>query len=614
MRRISIRTLLALSIGGLVLIATGSVLWIAVRANTTNTIELLNSRMVLVLDGIENEVRDKLDSAASMVEGVAAEMETTHFRAAATDEVLDALTVVLATAPEVDVLVYWDRNFVRRGVYRDKDGSLKRLSPQAETDPRVRKRLSAIPADSRYLWGEPVVDNGETYLNVVARVAARGVDVAYVGAAASLTQFSRFVTEVGRKYEATAFMLYGRNYLLAHPSLDVENGEPGMGLGVIPVSESRDPVIANLAKGVAVSYAGQARAQGIEVERIDVDENVYLAMFRWVDGYGPEAIAVGAYYPRTEISDTLERLMMSAVAGLTVVVIAVIAAFVLGGFIARPVRRLADSASAVARLELADASRPAASAIAELDQQARAFNLMLDGLRVFETYVPRQLVQRLVELGGQHTVASEAREVTVMFTDIAGFTAIADRMGAEETAAFLNRHFGILADCIAVESGTIDKYIGDAIMAFWGAPDRMEDHAARAVAAARRIARTVTADNRRRANKGLKPVRVRIGMHSGNAVVGNIGAPGRVNYTMVGDTVNVAQRIESLGHKLDTGADVTVLMSARTARQAGVGSEGEDVGEHALAGVPHPVAVVRLHTHVEPTLAAPPEAEPAAVK
>ena len=190
---------------------------------------------------------------------------------------------------------------------------------------------------------------------------------------------------------------------------------------------------------------------------------------------------------------------------------------------------------------------PRRSSVAEIDEQVRAFNLMLDALKVFQTYVPRKLVERLVALGGGEGMPSETRELTVMFTDIVTFSEIAERMGAEETAAFLNRHFGMLADCIRAEHGTIDKYIGDAVMAFWGAPERLDDHAARAVQAARRIAETITADNQRRARKGLSPVRVRIGLHSGPAVVGNIGAPDRVNYTIVGDTVNDAQRLSRSG-------------------------------------------------------------------
>jgi adenylate cyclase len=123
----------------------------------------------------------------------------------------------------------------------------------------------------------------------------------------------------------------------------------------------------------------------------------------------------------------------------------------------------------------------------------------------------------------------------------------------------------------------------------------MEDHATHAVAAAVRISATLIADNTRRAKKGLKPVRIRIGIHTGPALVGNIGARGRVNYTIVGDTVNDAQRLEALGRKLDAGDDVTVLMSADTAGHAGLRPEDiEDVGAHPLAGGPHAVPIRRL--------------------
>jgi adenylate cyclase len=329
--------------------------------------------------------------------------------------------------------------------------------------------------------------------------------------------------------------------------------------------------------------------------RVDTDDGQHVVMYRWLEGYGEKPIAVGAYFARTEVIDELERLAVSGVAGIVVTVVAVVAAILLGGLIARPVSRLALSASAVARLDLDGAAPAPASTIAEVDEQARAFNLMLDALKVFETYVPRRLVQRLVARGGGRAMPSEIRELTVMFTDIESFTVIAERMGAEETAAFLNRHFGLLGECIRAENGTIDKYIGDAVMAFWGAPDPMDDHAERAVRAALEIARSITADNRRRARKGLRPVRVRIGLHSGPAVVGNIGAPDRVNYTIIGDTVNVAHRLESLGHHLDAGADVTILVSAGTAALAGLGPElAEDVGAYHLDGVPHPVAIRRV--------------------
>ena len=144
-------------------------------------------------------------------------------------------------------------------------------------------------------------------------------------------------------------------------------------------------------------------------------------------------------------------------------------------------------------------------------------------------------------------VAVERRDMTVMFTDIPGFTTLSEQLSATEVANLLNDHFTLVAGCVEAEEGTIDKYIGDSVMAFWGAPSKQPDHAARAIRAALAIAETVRADNAIRRTDGRQEVRIRIGIHSGPALAGNIGAPGRINYTLVGDTVNAANRIEQLG-------------------------------------------------------------------
>jgi adenylate cyclase len=589
---IRIRSLLALSMGGLVLVATATVLTIALFASATNTFELLNDRTVLIIDGIEEEVRDKFDAASEVVNGLVREIRTGTLQDASPDELQQAMSVALATTPEIQVLLYWDHDMRRRLVARQPDGTLVKQGPEPEANPAIRAGLGAMPKRARQ-WGEPVVEGGFTYLNYAAAVNSDTSDAAFVVAAVSLEQFSNFVADIGRRQGATAFILYGTDNVLAHPNF-VET-EMTTGHAVVPIARAGDPVLANLAYGTPVEFMGSARRQFVETFRVNVGGSRYLVMYRLLYGYGPQPIAVGAYFPRMEIADSLERLAFSAVAGIFIAIIGVIAAIVIGGLISRPVRRLAASASAVARLDLDAVESPPASPVAEVDEQARAFGLMLDALKVFQTYVPRSLVQRLVELGGEQGMPSETRELTVMFTDMVHFSEISERMGAEDTAAFLNRHFGLLDTCIKAEDGTIDKYIGDAVMAFWGAPDRMEDHAAHAVAAARRIAETLTADNQRRAGKGLRPVRVRIGIHSGVVLVGNIGAPTRVNYTVVGDTVNDAERLEALGRRFDVGDDVTVLMSVETAHLAGLGpDETEDLGMHPLAGSEHEVAVCRL--------------------
>ena len=182
-----------------------------------------------------------------------------------------------------------------------------------------------------------------------------------------------------------------------------------------------------------------------------------------------------------------------------------------------------------------------------------------------------------------------------MFTDIAGFTSHAEGRPAQEVAEFLNNHFALLADSIEAEGGTVDKFIGDAVMAFWGAPEAQADHAERACRAALSIVDAVHADNQRRQAEGQPAIRVRVGLHSGPVIVGNIGAPGRINYTIVGDTVNTCQRLEQLGKTAGPrDAEVVVLVSAATAALVGPGFTLVRAGKHQVPGRRGRVEIFRL--------------------
>ncbi len=221
----------------------------------------------------------------------------------------------------------------------------------------------------------------------------------------------------------------------------------------------------------------------------------------------------------------------------------------------------------------------------ELDQQAKSFNAMLRALRWFELYIPRKVVERLVKRGDIDDTISSAREITVMFTDIAGFSSVAENLSAPDVAALVNRHFEIVAGCIEAEDGTVDKFIGDSVMAFWGAPDAQPDAAERACRAALAIAEGIRAENVRRRSGGEAPLGIRIGIHSGSATVGNIGSPGRINYTIIGDAVNVGQRLEQLGKTLcPEGSETAILISGATAAGLGPEFHPTPVGIHSVKG------------------------------
>jgi adenylate cyclase len=248
---------------------------------------------------------------------------------------------------------------------------------------------------------------------------------------------------------------------------------------------------------------------------------------------------------------------------------------------------------AVESLELDKAPVLKPGPFRETAAAAHAFNDMMRGLNSFTTYVPHQLVRRLVKRG---QTQSEEREVSVMFTDIVGFTPLAARLEPTALASLLNRHFALIAHEIEATEGTLDKYIGDCVMAFWGAPDTQMDHRLRAVTTAMAICRVMAKDNERRKRKGLKPVRIRIGLTSGPVVVGNVGAPGRINYTLIGDTVNRAQRLEQLSKRYMQDDEICcVLASAELADLLPEGlARAEHIGPVRLAGQDHDTEVVRL--------------------
>jgi adenylate cyclase len=147
---------------------------------------------------------------------------------------------------------------------------------------------------------------------------------------------------------------------------------------------------------------------------------------------------------------------------------------------------------------------------------------------------------REIELGG------EKKEITILFTDIQDFTTIAEALPTEELMSLLGEYFDLLSKIILEHQGTIDKYIGDSIMAFWGAPIENKDHALLACKAALACQEAVIKLNEKRKEKGQPEFFTRIGITTGVAIVGNIGTEKRMNYTVIGDIVNTASRFQNI--------------------------------------------------------------------
>ncbi|MFZ2490970.1 MAG: adenylate/guanylate cyclase domain-containing protein [Thermoanaerobaculia bacterium] len=171
-------------------------------------------------------------------------------------------------------------------------------------------------------------------------------------------------------------------------------------------------------------------------------------------------------------------------------------------------------------------------------------------------------------------------EVSILFADISGFTSVSETKKPEEVAEFLSHFFGSAVDAIFTYGGTLDKFIGDAVMAFFGAPIPQDDHADRAIMAGLRLQEGVATWNQLRESQGLPVVRIRIGINSGPAVVGNVGTEKRVDYTVLGSSVNIASRLES-----GVAKPGQLVISQNTLDRLVGSFKMESLGEFALKGL-----------------------------
>ncbi|MEZ5870318.1 MAG: adenylate/guanylate cyclase domain-containing protein [Nitratireductor sp.] len=599
--RLSLRWLLALSFGGLVAISVAAVLAISVMANFANTYSLLNERAISLINGMVRSIKVETDQAERVVSTFATEFSDGRFNVTDRDTISRQMTAFLRAVPVVEGILIFDGNGEGIGEIRAADGKITPAGTRfLGTKTFSQLQLHPGTALDSAFWGPPVSISGARYHNISQALVRDSKVEGHVVVLIDQASMNRIMADLGKQNDTTVFVLTSDNQVVGHSG----RADLFRDRNTIPLNAFPDQVLHQLPNARVSDEFAAASSHEVKVFETGDGFGGYVFITRQLPGYADHPYTLGAYFSKTDIGSEIRRAMKSMLAGLAGLAAAVLAAILLGKRISRPMARIADTAGKFSAFKLHDIDVLPRSRITEIDEQAQALNRLSTAMIEFSRYVPHEIVSSLVRYGPEATRPVE-REVTIMFTDIAGFTTISERMNASQTAELLNRHFARICEHVDATHGTVDKFMGDGLMAFWGAPLNDPDHVAHALAAARAIAASVIEENVTRRARDRKPLRLRIGIHTGKVVVGNIGGEERQNYTMVGDAVNVTQRLENMGKEMMRPQDdVIVLVSGAVVEQADSEAGFIPAGTRVLPGREKPVQVclLKLDSEQQPNI------------
>jgi class 3 adenylate cyclase len=597
--RAPIWLVLALAFSGLVVLTTAVVaarLYSAAFRSTGDLVaEMGDTRTSALAEAVKAELQPAEDASRFLAEYILSN------RVAVDDDrrIQDLLLGSLAASPQVIGVAFIRSDLHTVAAARTINGMpFATTALSALEDPMFRLVYRNGAAMQQRDWGKPIFWPGldVTGLPLLAPLRRNGAVIGVIATLISVPDLSRRVIARTAESGVDTFVMLDDTSLIVHSALSEPEHQGSDDRPLPKAAEVEDPVLQAfdpMNRDDPQLHPGRPLNFSVQLQHVGDTPWIYLS--RAIDVVGSRPWVAVLAIRASDIEVQFNNLQMALWVSLAVAAAALIGALYLGRSISRPIHHFAGAIRHLSALEFDKAQPMKGSWLREFDIAAEAYNGMRSGLTWLSTYVPRTLVPALMEPDSADSFTAKEREVTVLFTDIIGFTAIGHRLRPPALARFLNRHFEILGEAIEAEGGTIDKYIGDSVMAFWGAPMAQGDHAERAARAAVEIGRRLRADNARRKRKGLNPVRVRIGLHTGTALAGNIGATGRINYTLVGETVNVAQRLEQFAKEIDDGhSEVIIVASGDVAGRLPVEIPQRPLGEHAVVERGDPMPVFRL--------------------
>jgi adenylate cyclase len=604
-RRIPLRTSLVTLIAILIVLTGTVTLGLMVSAQRRNITYLADGMIAEISARVMQRTGNYFGPAERTLGSLQYLMENGTVDPARRLALIDVMRQAITTNPEFAAVYFGDASGAFTMVKRMPDGSLSNRiitrtrdavsvtwehanleyarsfasgteSPETGYDPRTRGWYRDALASGRRIWTNVYLFASDNMLGISNAVAVRrgGAVSGVLAIDIGLAELSYFLGSLDVSENGKAYILDGKNELVALSmprGSDLSalfsgrpTGSASSSANLVLADETRDELVresflASLRaadKGASFSFRAGGEKYLSRIIRFPQD-----ALFAW---------KIGIVLPEARIYEYVNQTSRIVLyAALLIIVVAIGLGVNFSRAITVPLRRLSREMERIRDFDLSG-SLDITSRITEVHSMTDAFASMKHGLAAFNKYVPSKLVAQLIRLGEEPRIGGRRRELTLLFSDVADFTTISEQLSPEELVDQMAVYFAALSNVIMGHRGTVDKYIGDAIMAFWNAPVPVEDHARAACGAALACQRALRGLRAGGAKRGGRPVplfeaRTRMGIHTGEVIVGNMGSEERLNYTAIGDSVNLASRLEGLNKVYGT----TIIVSETTRAAAG---------------------------------------------
>ncbi len=561
-RQISLTRLLTYGFGVVLLAGLSGVLYLGVEGAERNTRELLNKLMESTMSAVDGQVTGHVGPVTEQLLYLQTELE--QGRVSVDDEPSLRLLLggALASTPQVLGLSLFHADqrvsFVSRA-----EGDLVSGRWRVRHGQRIDYLLRHPP--SAITWLPPVWSSRLKRAIVPVLVAIyqerqfKGLLVAPIDLQAISAFFSSLSERVGFK----VFALYGEDRVLAYPDLlNQSRVTIGPDNPMPALVDMKNPAMAQFwdAQRQPIKWLAPEGIEGHTLVRDGVKHSYFYQ--RQVQG-ADFPVLLGVHIEQQEMPDWVKRLVLISVTGLVLTLLLLLLVGWMSRRIGASVQRISVGFDAIRRDDLDSIEPLPGSRITEFDRVAQAFNRMLADMKQHETvrrlfgqYVPETIARELVQHQG--SLQPQQARATVFFCDLEGFTALSERLQPPQIVTILNHYFSDIVEILEAQGGVITQFQGDAVLAIFNVPAAQADHADRALRAAVEIQRLVAAkiyDGQR--------LRCRIGINTGDVVAGSVGAKDRLNYTVHGDAVNLAARLETLNKKYAT----QILLSGTTVEQ-----------------------------------------------